>query len=113
DCRIELDALEPHFDEIGLRNRAFLKTCQVELHELLKGLTIFCRDIDAAPGKNGFEVEVFDFRNAFAHLVCETSFARRRCRVGHPYSGGTLASKFECFRVRGSDFIQAAGNEWA
>ena len=45
---IELDSFEPHFDQIGFRNRAFLKSREIQLNELLKRLPIFRRDFNAA-----------------------------------------------------------------
>ena len=67
--RIELDAFQPHLDEIRFRNRAFLKPRQIESNELFEGLAVFCGDLDAASRQHRLKIETLHFCHALANGV--------------------------------------------
>ena len=105
--RIEFDPLEPDLDQVCFRYGAFLKSREIQLYQLLKGLLVLPGDSDAAPCQHRFKVKPPDFCHALPHRIREFCFGGRDRRRSHTFARSALAPEFDRLGIRRAEFVQA------
>ena len=99
DGRIKFDAFQANLDDIPFRDRAFPKSCEVELDELLECLAILNGDIDSVSSQERVEIETLHFGYAAAHRVGELGFRGGYRQIRHALPQLSFSAKFNRFGI--------------